>query len=410
MAATERSGSEELARLGGGKTALLPWTRQMLTGLWEHLRLLLQVIYYSCMAVFQMFRFEVHVRITEEGAELRDAGSPESFLFSSVVGGAAPLAGKAPDFLGPPAGWAVDWNLFVSGDGKSGEDEDRSSPWSSEEEPGGAGPDEDGQALWESLSRSSDPYNPFFFSACLSSAAAPEPEPDLNIWVCRSDSESSWSSWSGSDGSGPDVDKDESDRLWELLSGAGDPYNPLCFSAAGAPRADPADQEDQDQEEEDQLWESLGRRDDPYHPLNFQGSPPAPARRHDDHGSSAAEPTRDDKNTRRTRPVLPERRPKPHSHPEKVLVPWKRPGPAAQTPPDQNQSRAAQKQVRFSPTVQVHHMRTWAFARQASRHGPWEELARDRDRFRRRIQEAERTIGYCLSPAHRATVVGGATA
>lgn len=61
-------------------------------------------------------------------------------------------------------------------------------------------------------------------------------------------------------------------------------------------------------------------------------------------------------------------------------------------------------QVRFSPVVHVHVMRSWTFARQVSRKGNWEVMARDRERFRRRIQEAESLIGPCLSPAHRRKV------
>lgn len=61
-------------------------------------------------------------------------------------------------------------------------------------------------------------------------------------------------------------------------------------------------------------------------------------------------------------------------------------------------------QVRFSPVVHVHVMRSWLFARQASRKGNWEEMARDRDRFQRRVKEAEGSIGPCLSPAHRRKV------
>lgn len=43
------SGSDRTAmeRFGGGGLALLPWTRHMLTVLWEQVRLLLQVIYYT---------------------------------------------------------------------------------------------------------------------------------------------------------------------------------------------------------------------------------------------------------------------------------------------------------------------------------------------------------------------------
>ena len=57
--------------------------------------------------------------------------------------------------------------------------------------------------------------------------------------------------------------------------------------------------------------------------------------------------------------------------------------------------------MQFSPLVQVHVLRTWLFARKASRKGHWEELARDRDRFQRRIQEVDDVIGYCLSQSHR---------
>lgn len=58
-------------------------------------------------------------------------------------------------------------------------------------------------------------------------------------------------------------------------------------------------------------------------------------------------------------------------------------------------------QVRFSPVVHVHVVRSWLFARRASRRGNWEEMARDRERFQRRVKEVEACVGPCLSPAHR---------
>ena len=39
-----------MERFGAGGMALLPWTKQMLTVLWEQLRLLVQVIYYTFMS------------------------------------------------------------------------------------------------------------------------------------------------------------------------------------------------------------------------------------------------------------------------------------------------------------------------------------------------------------------------
>ncbi|KAF7654880.1 hypothetical protein LDENG_00063610 [Lucifuga dentata] len=558
-------GSDRTAmeRFGSGGMALLPWTKQILTVLWEQLRLLVQVIYYTFMSVFQMFRFEVHVRITDEtGQHIQHmstaTNTTESFLFSSLfdgdnrvmVGGSNPLsnfctevgdpfpgtstaeallsslhaddlccglvddlvsrtAGKEDGiFLGHQSSWKMgfpgDWNIFVSSTDSSGTDdtchmsaekvfkqdiskdkvlkrdiseEEKSSHWSSEEDQNVIEFDsEESKALWESLSKSSDPYNPFFFSACISTnanmgksqtEARDSSDADcvsvrkagedllgprgLNIWISRSDSECSWGS---SDGSCADLDKEESERLWEFFSSPGDPYNPMSFTACTVSNASPqtpaatlshpqgvqqaslpapAAKSDTDTEEkessipasseddeEEQLWKSLCRNDDPYHPLNFQAclqSPPAttvqPGRDPDalciqtkqipptlskKQEKDAAIPRR---RSRTPKPTLPERQIKHHSHPDQVQVPWKRPGRSSGSLPKEKQASNTQKKVRFSPLVQVHVMRTWPFARQASRKGHWEEMARDRDRFRRRLQETEQTVGRCLSRSHR---------
>ncbi|RVE71354.1 hypothetical protein OJAV_G00051110 [Oryzias javanicus] len=481
--AVERFGS-------GGGMALLPWTRQMLTVLWEQLRLLLQVIYYTFMSVFQMFRFEVHVRITDETGEhiqhMSSAANPsESFLFSSVVGGSNPLSNFCADvgdpfpgkstaeallsslraddlccglmddlvsrtaasedgiFVGKQSTWKVgDWNIFVSSSDSScsndtffkadrskervskqdTSEEDRSSHWSSEDDKVEF-ESEDTKALWESLSKSSDPYNPFFFSACIStkadmgkskSAAGGSCDADLtvssmsreglhvNTWLCRSDSESSWSSWAGSDCSSPDFDQEESDKLWELFSSPQDPYNPLSFSACKISPKTAEEKESgsppSEDDEEELAWKCLGQNLDPYHPLNFQASSPSSSTLQQKNTRLTKEP----KQCRAAKPVLTERKLQQHSHPDRILVPWKRPG---RSPPEERRTTdTPSKKVRFSPQVQVHVMRTWPFARQASRKGAWEEMARDRDRFRRRIADAERSIGYCLSPPHRLKV------
>ncbi|XP_069462165.1 protein phosphatase 1 regulatory subunit 15A-like [Ambystoma mexicanum] len=66
--------------------------------------------------------------------------------------------------------------------------------------------------------------------------------------------------------------------------------------------------------------------------------------------------------------------------------------------------RSLSKTVRFSPIVTVHPMIAWSYAHRAARQGPWEEQARDRCRFQRRIAETGAAIGYCLEPAHRDAV------
>lgn len=395
-----------------------------------------------------MFRFEVHVRITDEtGQHIQHmstaANPPESFLFSSLfdgdggvmVGGSGPLSnfcaddplsGKSPTelccglvddfvsrtsgkddaiFVGHQSSWKMgfpgDWNIFVSSnDGSSSGDachrsservsseEERSSQWSSEEDQNLVEfHNEETKALWESLSRSSDPYNPFFFSACIttnnSMGKKDHRETDLRsvstagellgptglkMWVSRSDSESSWSS---SDGSSANMDE-ETERLLEFFSSP-DPYNPMCFSAcsvtenaavgeqqaslpAPPPRPD-ADAEEtenspppsSEDEEEEQVWKSLCSKDDPYHPFNFQArlhsSPKTPAQLPASSHHTTNPPTKggNSENSRTSKPSPPVRRLKHRCHPDQTLVPWKRPGQAKRT--DRNQSSAQKKVI-----------------------------------------------------------------
>ncbi|XP_020780618.1 protein phosphatase 1 regulatory subunit 15B [Boleophthalmus pectinirostris] len=601
--AMERFGGA-MERFSGAGMALLPWTRHMLVVLWDQLRLLVHVIYYTFISVFQMFRFEVHVRITDDPSVAPDPSDPFLFstlfsedaaadhteaLLSTLRGDDLCCEGEAGIFIGhkhpssTSSSWAVgDWNIFVSSDARCS-DEDRSgaSCWSSEEEHSLEFDCEESKALWESLSRSNDPYDPLCFSACISTRSSKglwekrspascspvsehmhvhnkmgqsqmtqeteetqskemestvadvcslvlegnqseeenkasweteskcsdvcssvcvspdakreeskgfcetecicpdtcspqnhrnaldlneetsedesegsweiestdlqsveEEEKNKGLWetqsgrctgvpvgrfwessseeesdaedfpvqrrtlVTRSDSDSSWSS-ENSDWSQTSEQQEENQLLWDLFSQNLDPFNPLCFNATNRSREEEKRREEEsDAEEEEDLWSDLTKQQDPYHPLNFtvlQGR-----ERELREEETQKREGRDGEPIRRRRkgekPELKQRKIQRHSHPPVILCPWTKASSAPSSAPAPEGPPLKHKKVRFSDEVKVHVMRSWRFAHEAARRGQWEEFARDRDRFRRRIQEVERTVGPILRPEHRERV------
>lgn len=84
---SEGSERADMARVRPGGLALLPWTRQMLTVLWAQIRLLLQVIYYSCMsgrASIRKARLEgfihIYVSIIDLNADVANPKDQSSFV------------------------------------------------------------------------------------------------------------------------------------------------------------------------------------------------------------------------------------------------------------------------------------------------------------------------------------------
>lgn len=63
-------------------------------------------------------------------------------------------------------------------------------------------------------------------------------------------------------------------------------------------------------------------------------------------------------------------------------------------------------QVHFNEEVTIHNLEAWDGASRAARDGScWMELARDRERFRRRVEKTGEIISLCLAPQHRARVL-----
>lgn len=62
-------------------------------------------------------------------------------------------------------------------------------------------------------------------------------------------------------------------------------------------------------------------------------------------------------------------------------------------------STQSRKRVTFKPDkqlVEVHCIIAWSYAYRTARKGPWEQLARDRDRFQKRINEVNDILEPCL--------------
>ncbi|XP_020297096.1 uncharacterized protein LOC109861729 [Pseudomyrmex gracilis] len=75
---------------------------------------------------------------------------------------------------------------------------------------------------------------------------------------------------------------------------------------------------------------------------------------------------------------------------------------------DQNdeydKSETQKKKVRFDPTPVVHIMVKWNYAYRAARKGPWEEMARDNERFKGRINSIGAVLNPILTSKHRSEI------
>lgn len=167
------------------------------------------------------------------------------------------------------------------------------------------------------------------------------------------------------------------------------------------------DEESNLSNEDEDLWASFCRSDDPYNPLSFSMPTKSPEQLKKEAPTKSLDTNKILGNLDCNKvlkidcgTVTEKQKTKLSKKP--VLSGYKSPHKCTKLEEEAGEEGdQCTKKVRFSPKVTVHPIITWSFAHRMARKGPWEEYARDRSRFQRRIAETEAAIGFCLDPPHR---------
>ncbi|XP_051532004.1 protein phosphatase 1 regulatory subunit 15B-like [Myxocyprinus asiaticus] len=209
--------------------------------------------------------------------------------------------------------------------------------------------DSETERLWNSLCQNGDPYNPRNFTAPIRTASKPSPA----MYSSVSESPSAHMS---------------------------SHFSPPLSSLSLSENESSEEACEMDEEENHRLWNSFTCSADPYSLLNFQ----APIQ-------TQKPPKGCHKETAQGTPCY-----KGEEAEERLDSGFSEISPL----PCSSSAMGVQlKKVKFVEEVEEFYASS-----DEDRHGPWEEIARDRCRFQRRVQEVEETISYCLSPTFRLVI------
>ncbi|TSK82189.1 Protein phosphatase 1 regulatory subunit 15A [Bagarius yarrelli] len=284
---------------------------------------------------------------------------------------------------------------------KQDEGSDCETEWSEEEDNDVSEMSLENRAIWKSFLNARDHNNPFHLSIKVKTSENDHRETEGKKGVesvplsiqgkhlpeCSEEEDSDWSEEEVSEMSSENRD------LWEFFLNNSDPYNLLHVSCSTKVKTSDYDHTDDEEEEEEPFF--LGSQK--------KGSTEISKEEETDWSIERLLDIKDLKNAAHNQLHVS----CPTEVKLKVSEIQQTPAPLRHTACEVGQStKKPAKKVRFSKQLTIHTLQTWSAESRAARDGScWMEMARDRHRFKRRVNQAEEIISTCLTAQHRAKVI-----